>query len=135
MHLWHLGGMRDACFEGHTDYFFVCVIFQVKFQVCIPQRNWSPSSPPSKMLLRRMDSLDHSTTTFPTVSTVYLLIAQSVCLLLIISVCPQLCKTLPHVLFLLTDLSTGCSSVIVSYCIPASLMCTGVCPVEMVQCH
>lgn len=44
-------------------------LFQEKFQVCTPQRSWSLSSPPSKMLLPRMDSPDHSTTTSPTVST------------------------------------------------------------------
>lgn len=64
----------------------VFVTFQVKFQVYTPQKNWSLSSPPSKMLLPRMDSLDRSTTTSPTVSTVYLLTTWTFCASFIIFV-------------------------------------------------
>lgn len=47
------------------------VPFQVKFQVYTPQKSWNLFFPRWKMLLPRMDSLDHSTTTFPTVHTLY----------------------------------------------------------------
>lgn len=66
------------------NHLFVCLcMFQGKFQVCTIQRNWSLSSPPSKMLLHRMDLPDHSTTTFLIVSTVYLSTAQTLCLFFI----------------------------------------------------
>ena len=129
----------------------VCVILQVKFQVCTPQKNWSLSSPPSKMLLPRMDSPDHSTTTFLTVSTVYFLAAQSplsVCssVIILVHLC-GICGTL--VLFSLSTkvkVYDTChffplivSSVLFCDCIrlysSASLLCSGVFTIEMVLCH
>lgn len=65
------------------------VLFQVKFQVCTPQKSWSRSSPPSKMQPPRTDSPGRSTITSLTVSPVYLLAAASVSL--IIFVCSRLC--------------------------------------------
>lgn len=86
----------------------------MKFQVCTPQKNWSLSSPPSKMLLPRMDSPDHSTTTFPTVSIfINSTFSLSVCYSLLWSVhiyvahvvvwSSSHCKSLLHVSFLSTD--------------------------------
>lgn len=59
----------------------MCVLLKVKFRVCTPPRNWSLSFPPLKIWPRRMDSPSHSTTTFPTVSAVYLLTTHSLLLI------------------------------------------------------
>lgn len=95
----------------------VLVLFQVKFQVCTPQKSWSRSSPPSKTQPPRTDSPDRSTITSLTVSPVYLLAAPSVSL--IISVCSHLCGMFVLVLsgkkkFLCTDYCVHLPAV---YCI------------------
>lgn len=111
----------------------VFVTFQVKFQVYTPQKNWSLSSPPWKMLLPRMDSLDRSTTTSPTVSTVYLSTTWTFCASFIIFVCSHLCGI--FVLVLSGKVSYMCNFCCIWLSSSASLLCIVVCTTEIVQCH
>lgn len=120
------------------------VMFQVKFQVCTPQKNWSLSSPHSKIMLPRMDSPDRSTTTFPTVSAEYIstVFLHAIHYFGLFSSMWYMgcsgplsrCKSLLHVSFLLTDCSVlFCDCIWL--CSSTSLLCSDVCTAGIVQCH
>lgn len=118
-------------------YLFVCVMIQGKFLVCTPQRSWSLSSLHLKISLPRMDSLDHSTTTSPTVSIS--IDSQSILPSFSWSVPIYVVYMLFRVILSHRSFQLIVPSILFGDCIclhpPASLLCSGVCTVEMVQCH